>query len=87
MTETAVISNDQITASKAKVDRLIENIGKIIRGKDVEIQKILTCLIAGGHVLLEDLPGQGKNRDGQGAGLFHQRTAYRRCRRTKRKSR
>lgn len=60
ITGTAAVSTDQLTASKSKVDSLIENIGRIIRGKDADVRKIITCLAAGGHVLLEDLPGQGK---------------------------
>ena len=41
-------------------DRLIENCGKVILGKDDVIRKVGVCLIASGHVLLEDLPGTGK---------------------------
>ena len=40
--------------------RICENCGKIIVGKDEVIEEIIICLIAGGHVLLEDLPGTGK---------------------------
>ena len=41
-------------------DRLIENCSKVIVGKDETIEQIVVCLIASGHVLLEDLPGTGK---------------------------
>lgn len=34
--------------------------GKIILGKDHEIRLAATCLLAGGHLLIEDLPGMGK---------------------------
>ena len=34
--------------------------GKAILGKDLVIRKILAVIIAGGHVLLEDIPGVGK---------------------------
>lgn len=34
--------------------------GKIILGKDYEIRLAATCLLAGGHLLIEDLPGMGK---------------------------
>lgn len=40
--------------------RLRENIRKIIRGKDTVIDHVLVALVAGGHVLVEDLPGVGK---------------------------
>ncbi|MGE9296425.1 MAG: AAA family ATPase [Puniceicoccales bacterium] len=39
---------------------LQKNISQVIRGKDEVIEDVIACLIAGGHVLLEDLPGLGK---------------------------
>ena len=39
---------------------LKENIGKVIVGKQNQIELLLTALLAGGHVLLEDVPGTGK---------------------------
>ena len=41
-------------------DRLLESCGKVILGKEAAICRIGVCLIASGHVLLEDLPGTGK---------------------------
>ncbi len=35
-------------------------IGTIIVGKDLQIRQSLTCLLAGGHLLIEDAPGVGK---------------------------
>lgn len=40
--------------------RIEENCSKVIVGKEDVIDQILICLIASGHVLLEDLPGTGK---------------------------
>ena len=40
--------------------KLTENCGKVIIGKDEVIRRLGICLIAGGHALLEDLPGTGK---------------------------
>ena len=40
--------------------RIAENIGRVIVGKEREIEQTLTALLAGGHVLLEDVPGTGK---------------------------
>jgi MoxR-like ATPase len=42
------------------VKEILKNVGKVIVGKDTEIQHILCCWLAGGHVLLEDFPGSGK---------------------------
>jgi len=43
-----------------KCGEIQNNIKKVIIGKDDEIMLILTAMIAGGHVLLEDVPGTGK---------------------------
>ncbi|MCB0383311.1 MAG: MoxR family ATPase [Psychroserpens sp.] len=43
-----------------KIDLLIENIGKVVKGHRQQIIQIITCLIAKGHILLEDNPGSGK---------------------------
>ncbi|MBP1543253.1 MAG: AAA family ATPase [Oscillospiraceae bacterium] len=40
--------------------RLTENIAKVIKGKDEEIRLVVGAFLAGGHVLLEDVPGTGK---------------------------
>lgn len=37
-----------------------ENIEKVIIGKGKEIEQVLTVLLAGGNILLEDVPGTGK---------------------------
>lgn len=42
------------------VNELKSNIQQVIIGKDEVILKVITTLIAGGHVLLEDTPGTGK---------------------------
>ena len=41
-------------------DRILENISRVIVGKDKEIKLLLSSIIAGGHVLMEDVPGTGK---------------------------
>ncbi|MFC4699567.1 AAA family ATPase [Glaciecola siphonariae] len=38
----------------------IDSIGQVIRGKHSQIELSLICLLARGHLLLEDLPGMGK---------------------------
>ena len=39
---------------------IISNCSRIIVGKDEVIEQLAVCLIASGHVLLEDVPGTGK---------------------------
>ncbi len=41
-------------------EQIIEEIGKVIKGKDDVIKMTLCGILAGGHVLLEDIPGVGK---------------------------
>lgn len=50
-------SNGKVTA-----DKVFENIGKVIIGKEQTIKLLLTALVAGGHVLVEDVPGTGKTK-------------------------
>lgn len=45
-----------------KAELLIENIEKVIIGKREVIIKLITALLSGGHVLIEDVPGVGKTR-------------------------
>ncbi|MGB0722868.1 MAG: AAA family ATPase [Gammaproteobacteria bacterium] len=42
------------------IDAAIERIGTIILGKDHQIRLAVACLLARGHLLIEDLPGVGK---------------------------
>ncbi|TYB83592.1 MAG: magnesium chelatase, partial [Kosmotoga sp.] len=39
---------------------IIENVSKVIVGKEEKIQKILSVMLTGGHALLNDVPGVGK---------------------------
>lgn len=41
-------------------DRLIDNISLAVKGKRRELRLICAAMLAGGHVLLEDVPGTGK---------------------------
>lgn len=42
------------------VEQLVAEIGRVLLGKDEKIKLALTCLLADGHLLIEDLPGMGK---------------------------
>lgn len=37
-----------------------ENVNKVIKGKEKVVEKVLSAIIAGGHILMEDIPGVGK---------------------------
>ena len=44
----------------AQLTRLIDQISTIIVGKRPQIEDCVACLLAGGHLLIEDVPGVGK---------------------------
>jgi MoxR-like ATPase len=54
------LQNMPTIVSPSPIARLTANIAQQIVGKDRPIQLVLTALLAGGHVLLEDVPGVGK---------------------------
>lgn len=39
---------------------LVSQMEQVIRGKRSQIEMVVTCLLAGGHILMEDNPGTGK---------------------------
>ena len=50
----------EITNTKDTLDNIVEEIGRVILGKEEAIRLSLACLLARGHLLIEDLPGVGK---------------------------
>src|SRR5712692_4147112 len=48
------------SVSRAPIGRVIEAAGRIILGKETQVRLSLACLLARGHLLIEDLPGVGK---------------------------
>ena len=49
-----------MTPHKKTIDGIIEAISYVVLGKPLEIKLALTCILARGHLLIEDLPGMGK---------------------------
>ena len=45
---------------KQITNRLVENVQKVIVGKEDVIQRVLVAVLCEGHILLEDVPGTGK---------------------------
>lgn len=43
-----------------KIEEVKREIGKVITGKEKVIEKVWMTILAGGHVLMEDIPGVGK---------------------------
>lgn len=42
------------------LNRVMKRVESVIIGKKTEIRYVLTAMLSGGHVLLEDVPGTGK---------------------------
>ena len=42
------------------ISAILEETGKAVLGKEDVLKKILTAIIAGGHILIDDIPGVGK---------------------------
>src|SRR5512144_1424722 len=47
-------------ASSSPVARIIEAAGQIVLGKEAQIRLAIACMLARGHLLIEDIPGVGK---------------------------
>jgi MoxR-like ATPase len=43
-----------------QVDRAVQEVGRLLLGKEDQVRLALCCLLARGHLLIEDLPGMGK---------------------------
>ncbi|MET0406510.1 MAG: MoxR family ATPase, partial [Cystobacter sp.] len=46
--------------ARATLEQVATNLSLAVRGKDKEVRLAVTCVAAGGHLLLEDVPGVGK---------------------------
>ncbi|HLL44425.1 MAG TPA: MoxR family ATPase [Segetibacter sp.] len=60
MEQVSIEQNIQIEEALENIQKLVDNIETVIRGKRTQIQFILTALLAKGHILMEDNPGTGK---------------------------
>ena len=45
---------------ETRIREITAEIGKVIIGKDEVVEKVLTAILAGGHILLEDMPGSAR---------------------------
>src|ERR1700690_1301744 len=60
---TPVLANSGMRAlhgPDASLEAILEQLGRVILGKDNQIRLCLACLLARGHLLIEDIPGVGK---------------------------
>ncbi|TBW37121.1 AAA family ATPase [Azotobacter chroococcum] len=45
---------------RARLESCLQSVDRVLLGKELQVRLALTCLLARGHLLLEDLPGMGK---------------------------
>jgi MoxR-like ATPase len=45
---------------KIVAERILDNVQKVIIGKEAEVRLTVVCLLCAGHLLIEDVPGVGK---------------------------
>ena len=55
-----IVMDNKIAKTFEAFNSLSSELKEIIVGKDEQIDKTLACLLAKGHILLEDMPGVGK---------------------------
>lgn len=60
MADTVSAYTAEVERATAELARVQQEIGKVIVGQTAVIEGVLICLVAGGHVLLEGVPGLGK---------------------------
>src|SRR5690606_11335540 len=62
------------------VETISNEVGRVLLGKEEQIHLALACLLADGHLLIEDLPGMGKTTLAQALarvfGLSYQRIQF-----------
>ncbi|WP_354702271.1 ATPase [Paraconexibacter sp. AEG42_29] len=54
------VSDDELAATAALVGRLTDSVSAAVELRDGLLDQLLVCIVAEGHVLIEDLPGVGK---------------------------
>ena len=66
--------------SDSTISTLLTQLDRVLLGKPQQIKLALTCILAKGHLLIEDLPGMGKTSLSQALaqslGLSHQRIQF-----------
>ncbi len=51
---------NELDLAQKNIDLVLQNVKKVIVGKDKQILQSIACWLAGGHLLIDDVPGTGK---------------------------
>jgi MoxR-like ATPase len=67
VTAVTVTASSESPADRAATDRfahqvraIVDNVERVVRGKNEAVELAVVCLLADGHLLIEDVPGVGK---------------------------
>ncbi|MFC7405980.1 AAA family ATPase [Georgenia alba] len=74
---TEVMTQDQATWFADTFNRIVGNVSHAVLGKENVVRLVVTTLLSGGHVLLEDYPGTGKTQLARALGQTLQATSSR----------
>ena len=55
----------EATEAARLLTRIVDNVARVVQGNEEAIRLAVTCLVAGGHLLVEDVPGVGKTSLGK----------------------
>ena len=73
---------------RTQLEAVLQAVNQVLLGKEAQVRLALTCLLAEGHLLIEDLPGMGKTTLAHALaaslGLSFQRVQLRRIERFRR---
>jgi MoxR-like ATPase len=53
-------ANAEMQGFVGRFDRLVTNVSRVMHGKDQVVRAAVSCVLAEGHLLIEDVPGVGK---------------------------
>ena len=59
-TSPTLLSPEEIEQARARIGALLDGLGTAILGQTELLERVIICLLARGHLLLEGLPGLGK---------------------------
>ena len=55
-----MVDHDRVSAFAQRFSQLCDNVDQVVSGKAEVVELLVTGLLSGGHILLEDVPGVGK---------------------------
>ena len=69
----------RVAAFRSDFDHIVANVASVVKGKAVVCRLAVTCMLADGHLLIEDVPGVGKTSLARALAETIDATLQRRC--------